>query len=92
MGKTASSISPLIDVTRAAVSVDYVHHEIHEGAVFSLSESISIPANSTIYMQMKTGAKSVHFRKVLTNASTNNMLWTVYEAPTVTDGTTLQPA
>jgi hypothetical protein len=58
-----------------------------QGRVFSISLSGAINSGSTSYAQVKTAAKKVtviHYDLV---SLTENMKFTVLEAPTITDGT-----
>jgi len=75
------------------VVMEAEHANIHKGKAYFLYSSITIAGTSSAYIQLKTGSKFTHFKsRNLTNISANNVLYTVYESPTITDGTTAVPS
>lgn len=57
-----------------------------QGRVFALSFNSSISASSTSWAQIKTGAKKVAIVHYDLVAISENMKFSVYETPTITDG------
>jgi len=80
------------DYVHAMPVLEIEHAMTHRGQAFLCGGNFAIPATSSVYLQLKTDGKYVHFRRNLFNVSANNLLYTVYEDPTVTDGTTLVPS
>lgn len=64
------------------------HVEIHKGNVFSVLYKNSILASSSVYIQIKTGTKSMHLKP--TNFSTDGDKFTIsfFEEPVLQDGVT----
>lgn len=103
-GNIGSTLFPRVipqDQTGYDLSDPYVHalpvleieHEMtHRGLAYLCSGSFDIPSTGVVYLQLKTDGKYVHFRRNLYNVSANNILYSVYESPTVTDGTVQVPA
>ncbi|MBO8161171.1 MAG: hypothetical protein H0Z24_05995, partial [Thermosipho sp. (in: Bacteria)] len=69
-------------------TIEVEHTEIHKGNSFSLLYKSIIVAEVSVYIQIKTGSKSVHLKP--TNFSTDGDKFTIefFENPTLTDGTT----
>jgi hypothetical protein len=67
------TLAPYDETTGAALVIDTVHHEVHEGEMFHCAYTNgSVANNGTVDLLLSTGAKEAH---------------SLYEAPTVANGT-----
>lgn len=73
-------------------TLDEIDYNINSGKTFYLFGNVTIPGNSSTYVQFKTDGKALHLKRSLNNVSTNNILYTTFEAPTITDGTIVIPS
>jgi hypothetical protein len=64
------------------------HINIHEGILFSILHKVSVVASGVTYVQIKTGAKTVHFKPTNIATDAGKFAIELLESPAVTDGTT----
>ena len=60
-GKGASRF----DISNVPVSIDWVHHQIHLGNLFSFSNISAVSANHVLEFLVSTGASMPHLRPIL---------------------------
>lgn len=80
------------ETNRSLLTVDYAHHEIHEGDHYFVSGFVDLAINNVFDLQFTTpdSAKWSHFRFVL--SSENETDWYIYEGASVgTAGTSVAP-
>lgn len=75
-------------ITGALIMIDTVHHEVHEGEMFSCEHSASVLNSASLDFHFKTGTKHSHTAPVI-NAGGSIQIY-LYEAPTLnTNGTSI---
>jgi len=81
------------EITGALVTIDLVHHEVHEGEFYSVSyktaDASPLADNATLCYVITTGAKYVHFFGLGACGGDAEVEFT--EAPTITGGTAMTP-
>lgn len=84
------AIAPFDSTTGATITMDVVHHEVHEGEMFHVSHTVTSAANgANVDVQLTTGAKEAHTAwEVFAGGQVTVYL---YEAPTTSGGTALTP-
>ena len=74
------------------VSIDLDSADLLAGQVFYQNVVFTLSAGETQYIELKTGADVIMISRDLLNIGTSNVLYSVFEAPTVTDGTIITTA
>lgn len=78
--------------TKARITVDYSHHEIHAGSHYVLSNYAVIPINNVYDVQWTTPAGPVEQHLIWTISSTDTLTFYIYEGVSILlAGTTLTP-
>ena len=86
------SIKGPLDPMGGVVTIDYAHHEVHEGHMFIASykspEGADVADNGTVILQITTGSRYDHFTFLVSSGGDTEV--EVLEAPTSTGGTAIQ--
>lgn len=83
--ETRSTIIAPLDVGGSVETIDFAHHEIHEGNSFKATVSGTIATSANVNISFTTGDNYLHV-KALANA-TGAATYAILEAPTITAGT-----
>ena len=77
---------PTDRLTGAVITIEYPHHEIHDGNMFAVTHSDATVANSANHdLQVTVGAKELHFTMFISVSGAGTV--TLTEAHTSTGGT-----
>ncbi len=79
------------DMTRTIPTIGEIHHFIHQGAVFDLSNKITFANSETIYLVGETGATPVHFHGERYTVNKGGFEIRLLEGVTATGGTAATP-
>jgi hypothetical protein len=71
----------------STVTLDSRTAALLSGDEYELNVVFTLTASQTQYIELKTGTKQVLFSRELYNVGTSAVLYSVFEAPTITDGT-----
>ena len=83
----------LLQVTpNPIVAVDLDSADLLAGQVFYQNVVFTLSAGETQYIELKTGADVIMISRDLLNVGSSNVLYSVLEAPAVTDGTPITTA
>lgn len=79
----------LDEITRALITLDYVHHEVHEGVMYSTTDTVA--ANTTtVKWQIHTANTTKYAHLVFNLSCTGEATFLVTEGSDRTDGTALE--
>jgi len=76
------------DVSGFIGTIPVEHVNIHKGILFSILYKVSVTASGVTYIQIKTGAKTVHFKPTNIATDADKFAIEFLESPTLTDGST----
>lgn len=76
-------------VTEAVIKTDYLNNAVHKGKVFSSFFSVSKIQDAYLDLEFITPpTKYIHLKVCKKFTDLDYAIWTILEAPTITDGTT----
>lgn len=82
---TYDGLIPYDEETGAVLTIDTLHHEVHEGEMFHAAHTASVANGANLDFQLTTGAKDVHSAwEVFAGGQVTVSL---FEAPTTSGGT-----
>ena len=90
MGLRKQFSIPLDEVARAVATIEYEHHEIHDGDMFQGKRLVTGGDNSTHIILLRTGAKLVHAE--FSFGANVEARAELFSAPTLTASGTLLPS
>jgi hypothetical protein len=78
--------------TRATTTIDYSHHEIHDGSHFFISDVVSLSINNVYDFEIVTADTKSWMHFIFTIESESQTAWWIYEGVTILTAGTLTTA